>query len=152
MACEGRWGPQPMARPGDVKLVRRAGAPPGAALPGAPGSATPQPAPRDTLGLSGGRPHCGRERGRRGAEDVTAGRASFGSRDPGLGCLGVPAAGGWGRGTRRGNPAEGSARRKGWTREAAKRQKRVGGLKGGGQGSRLSVVRELRVQAMRKCT
>lgn len=65
MACEGHRGPQPMARPGAVRPVRRAGAPPGAALPGAPGSATPQPAPRDTLGLSRGRPHGGREGGRR---------------------------------------------------------------------------------------
>lgn len=104
---------------------------------GAPDSATPRRAPRDTLGLSGGRPHCRRERGRHGAEDVTvaAGRASFGSRDLGLRCLGVSAAGGWGRGARRGNPAEGSARRKDCTREAAERQKRLGGLGGGGQGS-----------------
>jgi hypothetical protein len=89
-----------------------------------------------------GGPTAGRRAGAgRGAEDVTAGRASFGSGDPGLRCLGVPTAGGWGRGARRGNPAEGSARRKGWTREAAKRQKQVRGLKGGGQGSRLGLER-----------
>ncbi|KAL1764655.1 hypothetical protein HispidOSU_022517 [Sigmodon hispidus] len=103
---------------------------------GAPDSATPQRAPRDTLGLSGGRPHCRRECGRRGTEDVTAGRASFVSRDPGLlRCLGVPAPGDWGRGARRGNPAEGNARRKDCTREAAERQKRLGGL-GEGAGDR----------------
>lgn len=37
VACAGRRGPEPMVRPGASRLVRRAGAPPGAALPGGPG-------------------------------------------------------------------------------------------------------------------
>lgn len=69
----------------------------------------------------------------------------------GSGCLGVPAAGGWGRGARRGNPAEGNARRKDCTREAAERQKRLGGLGGGGRGSkRVWHGESFRARAVRK--
>lgn len=144
---------------------------PGDGLRGAPGSPAhgTVPEPCDSyagLGLRRGRPSRGprarprlsrlrttlwdfREGGPTagGSAGAVARRTSprvappSGPGEPGLRCLGVSAAGGWGRGARRGNPAEGSALRKGWTQEAAKRQKRVRGLKGGGPGSRLGVER-----------